>query len=184
MKEEGRFAIKECITGKEIQKVRKRCGLSRKELADLFKVSVRTVEYWENGKTPVSGPVVFGIRVLSEYPETVQMLEIPSPETPLRLIYKKAGEVCTVIDVDERHQKVFIRNYTNDVDSRAFGVNGEPDYAQYEEFLKSRCFPETVDKRKVLLEHLGLPFYDPLMIIEKTEGRLHDDDFHIEVIRK
>ena len=57
MKEERRFAIKECITGKEIQKVRKRCGLSRKELADLFKVSVRTVEYWENGKTPVSGIV-------------------------------------------------------------------------------------------------------------------------------
>jgi putative transcriptional regulator len=33
------------------------------------------------------------------------------------------------------------------------------------------------------LKRLGLPFYDPLMIIEKTEGRMADDNFWIRIER-
>ena len=36
---------------------------------------------------------------------------------------------------------------------------------------------------KLILEELNLPFYDPLMIIEKTEGRMADDDFWLRVER-
>ena len=50
----------------------------------------------------------------------------------------------------------------------AFGVNQLPTYEEYEEFLESRCFPKTRDKIKLELKRLDLPFYDPLMIIEKT----------------
>ena len=37
--------------------------------------------------------------------------------------------------------------------------------------------PESRDKMKLILKDLGLPFYDPIMIIEKTEGRMAEDDF-------
>lgn len=65
----------------------------------------------------------------------------------------------------------------------AFGANNSPSYEDYEEFLKSRCFPETRDKIKIQLEALNIPFYDPMMIIEKTEGRMAEDDFWIYIER-
>ena len=51
----------------------------------------------------------------------------------------------------------------------------------YEDFLKSRCFPETRDKLKLVLDDLNLPFYDPFMIIQKTEGKMAEDDFWIKI---
>ena len=51
----------------------------------------------------------------------------------------------------------------------------------YKEFLESRCFPRTRDKMKLVLEDIGLPFYDTFMIIEKTQGRMAEDDFWIRI---
>ena len=46
-----------------------------------------------------------------------------------------------------------------------------------------KIFPESRDKMKLILKDLGLPFYDPIMIIEKTEGRMAEDDFWIRIER-
>lgn len=59
----------------------------------------------------------------------------------------------------------------------------EPGFEDYEEFLKTRCFPETRDKIKLELKRLGIPFYDPILIIEKTEGRMAEDKFWIRIER-
>ena len=37
---------------------------------------------------------------------------------------------------------------------------------------------------KLILKDLDLPFYDPMMIIEKTEGRMAEDDFWIRIERQ
>ena len=97
--------------------------------------------------------------------------------------YMYEQDVCTLIDVNELERKVKIRNYTDKVMFRAFGTVEDPDYNDYQEFLKSRCFPESRDKMKLILKDLGLPFYDPIMIIEKTEGRMAEDDFWIRIER-
>ena len=36
---------------------------------------------------------------------------------------------------------------------------------------------------KLMLEHFDLPFYDPMLIIEKTKGRMAEDDFWILIER-
>ena len=36
-------------------------------------------------------------------------------------------------------------------------------------------------KNKRVLEDIGLPFYDTFMIIEKTQGRMAEDDFWIRI---
>ena len=36
--------------------------------------------------------------------------------------------------------------------------------------FESRCFPKTRDHAKDILKEMGLPFYDPLLIIEKQMG--------------
>ncbi len=66
---------------------------------------------------------------------------------------------------------------------RAFGRNEHPSFTEYENFLRSRCFPEERDKLKIVLKDLGIPFYDPLMIIEKTDGRMAEDNFWIKIER-
>ena len=97
--------------------------------------------------------------------------------------YMYEQDVCTLIDVNEQERKVKIRNYTDRVMFRAFGTVENPDYKDYQEFLESRCFPESRDKMKLILKDLGLPFYDPIMIIEKTEGRMAEDNFWVRIER-
>lgn len=106
---------------------------------------------------------------------------VPPKIYPLRLWYMNKEDVCTIIDVDDRNKKIAIYNYTDNLIYRAFGINTSPTYEDYEEFIESRCFPRTRDKLKVILKDMDLPFYDPLMIIEKTEGRMAEDNFWIKI---
>ena len=43
--------------------------------------------------------------------------------------------------------------------------------------------PPTRDKMKIILKELNLPFYDPFMIIQKTQGRMAEDNFWIQIER-
>ncbi|MEE0955532.1 MAG: helix-turn-helix domain-containing protein [Eubacterium sp.] len=178
------YALPEYITGEDIRTLRKRLHLTQKELAALLRVAKQTVVHWENSDARITGPAVLAVKVLREMPDYCSKLVIPRQEFPLRLSYYYRNELCTTIDVSDRTMEVRIRNYTRNVQNCAFGINTEPTYEDYQEFLKSRCFPQTRDKAKLELKELGLPFYDPLMIIEKTNGRVAEDDFWVKVERK
>lgn len=101
----------------------------------------------------------------------------------MRLWYMYDREICTVIDVDESRRQVKVYNFTDRYQFRAFGREENPDFPQYEAFLEERCFPKTRDKMKLILKEMDLPFYDPLLIIEKTEGRMAEDHFWIQIER-
>ena len=177
------FVIPEYTTAQEIRKIRKELHLTQKEFAELINCSKPTVERWERSDEVIRGPIVPLLKMLQEYPEYAQKSEVPEKIWPLRLWYMYGENVCTLIDVNEQEQKVKVKNYTDKIMFRAFGVVEAPDYNQYLEFLKSRCFPESRDKMKLILKDLGLPFYDPILIIEKTEGRMAEDDFWIRIER-
>ena len=177
------FAVAGELSGEEIRAVRKQLGLTQKEFAELVNVSVKTVERWENGEKPVIGPVVTLVKILTEYPQIPENYRIPKKEYPMRLWYMCGQDICTVIDVDEVRRMLKVYNYTKRYQYRAFGREEMPSFDQYEEFLESRCFPRSRDKMKLMLQELELPFYDPLMIIEKTEGRMAEDEFWIRIER-
>ena len=63
----------------------------------------------------------------------------------------------------------------NDLLHRAFGVVKDSSWEDFQEFLKSRCFPPTRGNVKEELRALGLTDYDPLQIVEKTHGRTAED---------
>lgn len=88
---------------------------------------------------------------------------------------------CITTSGSHRAAILFNRNYARDYVMRAFGKDESPDFAAYKEFLESRCFPRNRDKMKLILEDLDLPFYEPLMIIEKTQGKMAEDDFWIKI---
>ena len=91
--------------------------------------------------------------------------------------------LCSIIDVNDMTRQVILYNYTDNLLFRAFGKNERPTYEDYEAFLESRCFPRTRDKMKLMLKEYDLPFYDPFLIVEKTGGRMEEDDFHLEIER-
>ena len=104
------------------------------------------------------------------------------PYITMRMNFMCLEELCTVIDVDFMHKKIYIENKTDDILHRAFGIVEHPDWERFEEFLESRCFPRTRAHVKEILRSMGLDSYDPLQIIEKTGGRMAEDKQWIEII--
>lgn len=176
-----KYAIPKFITADKIKKIREQLKMTQKEFAVFVGVSKPTVERWEISKDKINGPIVLLVSMLEDNLDYVDTLKIPNKELPLRLYYMNDQKICTLIDVDIVKQEVKIKNYTNNILYRAFGTNEKPTFNDYQSFLKSRCFPETRDKLKLVLEDLNLPFYDPFLIIEKTEGRMADDKFWIKI---
>lgn len=181
--EKNKYVISEYITGEDIKKVRALLGMTQKEFASFVRSSNRTVENWESNNNTISGPIVPLVEILLRKPELVAKLMVPNKEKGLRLWYMYENTVCSVIDVNELERSVKVYNYIDNPLYRAFGVNMEPNYEDYEEFIESRCFPRTRDKIKLELKRLDIPFYDPIMIIEKTEGRMAEDHFWIKLER-
>lgn len=179
--EKKRFAIEESISAEEVKRIRKKLNLTQKELADLLGYSRPTVERWEKEDTETRGRIVLLMKLLERNTEYIKELEIPPQKLPLRMWYMYKEKYCTLIDVDETQQRIQIKNYTDNVMFRAFGKNENPDMEDYRMFLESRCFPESRDKMKLVLQDLELPFYDPYLIVQKTEGRMAEDDFWIKI---
>lgn len=174
-----RYAVPAALTAAQLKEKRRALGLTQKDFAALIGVSKPTVERWEVSDKPITGPVVLLLQLLT--PADLEGLRIPPKKLPLRLGYYYREQLCTLIDVDEGAGLVEVRNYTENRQFRAFGAVEHPTFEEYENFLKSRCFPEERDGIKLILRDLGLPFYDPLMIIQKTEGRMAEDEFWVKV---
>lgn len=186
MKEGGhmkQYAVADYITAPELKHIRQKLSLTQTQFAQLVHVSKKTVERWESEKGIITGPIVTLIKILSEHPQLETALRIPEKKYPLRICYMLQQEICSIIDVDEQSRRVSVYNYTSNPLNRAFGREEYPTFEQYEEFLESRCFPKSRDKMKWILRDLELPFYDPLMIIEKTNGRMAEDEFWLQIER-
>ncbi len=93
----------------------------------------------------------------------------------LRMEYMCENELCSVILVNFAKKEIKVINRTDEVIHQAFGAKAKPDWADFEYFLESRCFPRGRDRMKCILRDLGLESYDPLTIIEKTKGRMAED---------
>lgn len=100
----------------------------------------------------------------------------------LRMNYMNRQDLCTVIDVDFKHERIKIENHTTKIPLRAFGVVENPSWEDFQIFLEDRCLPRTRFGLKEILRDIGVPFYDPLLIIEKTQGRMAGDNQWIELI--
>ena len=178
-----KYVIPTNITSEEIKLIRSISGMTQKEFAEFLGVSKRTVERWEYSNDEITGPIALIADLLIKNHGLPKSLEVPNREYKLRLWYMYHDFVCSIIDVDEMEQKVKVHNYISNPLYRAFGINTEPTFEDYQQFVRSRCFPESRDKLKLELKKLDIPFYDPIMIIEKTKGRMADDDFWIKIER-
>lgn len=175
------YAVARELHPEDVRRIRELLGMTQKEFAAFAGCSKRAVESWEEKNTPVSGPVVTLLDLLWRQPALALQMSLPEKKGNLRVWYMYRDMVCSVIDVDDRHRHIEVKNYIGDPLYCAFGSKLTPDYDDYLAFLESRCFPRTRDKMKLQLRELGLPFYDPIMIIRKTDGRMAEDEFWLRM---
>lgn len=145
----------------------------------------KMIELYQDGRT---------VQYLAEYFDTsrqtiykylaAEKRFYEDPYITMRMHFLHEDQVCTVIDVDFMHKKIYIRNKTKDLIHRAFGVLENPTWEDFETFLESRCFPRSRANLKNILRDIGVPEYDPLQIIEKTGGRMAEDHQWIQIFYK
>ena len=94
----------------------------------------------------------------------------------LKIDYMYKTNVCTTIFVDFWNNKIKITNKTKDILHRAFGVNENPTWEDFQIFLADRCFSKSRGDRKSVLRALQLDSFDPIQIIERTKGKTYEDN--------
>ena len=99
----------------------------------------------------------------------------------LEIRYYNGDDLCTLIYADKTVQDLRAENQTGNLVKTAFGKNLLPSWADLDAFLEERCIPRDRAGLREYLETLGLDEYDPLAIIQKTHGRMAEDDQWMEV---
>ena len=92
-----------------------------------------------------------------------------------RILFFNKDKVTTAIDVDGVNEEIRIKNFIDINIFRAFGVNENPNWKDYLEFLEDRCVPRTRYNIKEILRDLGLDCYDVEEYVKKTHARSYDD---------
>ena len=90
--------------------------------------------------------------------------------------YFNNDSLCTQIAADYTDHLIRVENHTENIIKTAFGNNISPSWKDFNDFLESRCVPRSRAGISDYLKALDLYEYDPLSIIEKTEGRMEGDD--------
>ena len=99
----------------------------------------------------------------------------------MEIRYYSGDKLCTLICADRTVRDLRAENYTDNLVKTAFGINTFPSWEDLEDFLEERCIPRQRAGLREYLEALGLDEYEPIEIIQKTKGRMAEDDQWIEV---
>lgn len=162
----------------EIKKRRNK-GESVTALAKEYGISRQALSGYLNKKNSDEELVCRTIRKWAQLNQHFRNIDVK--DYIMRMDFMCEDECCTEILIDFREQKIAIQNETDNLLHRAFGIKAKPTWEDFEEFLESRCFPRTREGISLILEDLELDFYDPLSIVEKTQGRMAEDAQWIKI---
>ena len=96
--------------------------------------------------------------------------------------YYDGDTLCTVILADFTAEQICIENKVDEILDTAFGVNETPSWEDFLAFLAERCIPKTRKGLDYYLDAVGVPEYDPVLLVEKTQGRMAEDHKWLEII--
>ena len=147
--------------GEAVSTLAKEAGVSRQTLSGYFNAKSEEERIYELYTTWARLNSEFRRKQIADY--------------TLRIDYMNGEKCCSVILVDFLHEQIAVVNKTSNPLLKAFGIKANPDWADFRAFLNERCIPEGRFQMKQVLKDLGVDGYDPLAILEKTEGRTGED---------
>ena len=116
---------------------------------------------------------------ISQYRET----RLAQGHELMEIRFYNGDALCTLICADQTSRDLRAENYTDRLVKTAFGKNLYPSWQDLEAFLEERCIPRQRAGLREYLGAMGMEEYDPLAIIQKTQGRMAEDDQWMEVKR-
>lgn len=152
-----RFSLQDVVNMKALQ----RTGVTEAAIARRYGTSRQTVSA--------------GFRRLQDFTD--------HPTADMRIFYMHKEQLCTVIDVDHRREKIAVKNVTEKPLLTAFGIKKEPQWEDYQRFLRERCFPESRAHSRQILRDMGLAFFDAENIVRTTLGRMAGDEHWLLTVR-
>ena len=99
-----------------------------------------------------------------------------------QIIFYDKDKPCTRIYADFTLQTITAENLTDNIIKTAFGVKLKPTWDDFLDFLEERCVPRQRDGLREYLDVLGIDEYDPFQIIQKTKGRMAEDQQWLEIM--
>lgn len=90
-------------------------------------------------------------------------------------------KLCTRIAANYTQQTVMVENTISDPLKTAFGNNLNPSWAEYQMFLEERCISKQRAGLREYLDANKLLIYDPLVIVQKTNGRMAEDHHWLRI---
>ena len=96
--------------------------------------------------------------------------------------YKDQEVLLTEMEIDFVNQTVKIKNHTDNLIDRAFGVNEHPTMKDFEEFCEYRSIPQTRYNFKTEMRLRGITDTSPMGIMRFYHGRIDDDNCYIEIV--
>lgn len=91
------------------------------------------------------------------------------------------SKLCTTIYTDFTDKTLTAKNHITNIVKTAFGNNILPTWDDFQFFLEERCVPRQRAGLREYLEAIGQDEYDPFAIIQKTGGRMAEDEQWIEI---
>ena len=83
--------------------------------------------------------------------------------------------LCSTIICDFTDKTLRVENHTDYLLKTAFGILEKPKWNDFLEFLEERCVPRTRENLGMILNELELERFDPISIVDKTQGRMAED---------
>lgn len=166
---------KPVFTNEIIQEIkyRRAQGEAVSLLAEDYGVSRQTISKYLNQQNETTEMICNSLKKWREMNRKFHAVN--TTDYLLRLDFMCEEECCTMILADYKREKIEVINTTEDIIHRAFGIKAKPTWQDFEMFLEERCFPRSRDQLRLVLKDIGVDFYDPLAIVEKTKGRMAED---------
>jgi hypothetical protein len=85
------------------------------------------------------------------------------------------NEKFAYVEYDYTKNYIYFENYVDRPVMLPFGIKKEVTLNDLKDFFQSRCFPKERPSCKQMLRALGVPFYEPELIVRKTHGLQYED---------
>ena len=95
-----------------------------------------------------------------------------------QIIFYDKDKPCTRIYADFTLQTITAENLTDNIIKTAFGVKLKP---TWDDFMEERCIPRQRGGLREYLDVLGIDEYDPFQIVQRTKGRMAEDQQWLDI---
>ena len=108
---------------------------------------------------------------------------IKSGHNVVQYEYFDKETLCSTIVCDFTDKNLRVVNHTGNLLKTAFGIQNKPTWNDFMEFMAERCVPKTRDNLSEILKELNLHNYDAVAIVEKTQGKMAEDEQWLKITK-